>query len=817
MRFPLPARTWILIPLCALGFLGWLSRERAERVDYVTNTDREEAVIDATSATGYAGGKRWLIIPEHNNRSYQWIAETQQMLAQNDWRIRHVDYDNAPFGREVHAASLYRWWLGLMAGCDHSISGRPLGISVERAALFAGPALHLLFAIATTVFVARCFEAFPAILLSLGLVTIYPFAAGFLPGVPDDQGLAWIFGLWSVLPLLAGMRGPASPTPSAPAVPATPAHRRTVAFFFLGGVAGGLGMWISVTNQLPVIAGIMIGALAAAVATRNNRKDQPAAPSEATPWRTWALGGAVTCLTAYLVEYFPSHMELQLRAIHPLYGVAWIGAGEFLAQSESWIRQEKSAWNPRRSALLALAIAAMVGLVIALVQAGAQAWFTSAQSATRLSYLPNGVVAKSSAAWIARDGLNGPVAATTLPLLFALAALWLLVRGKTEFRQRAALALALGPVLIAVALACRWLWWWNVVDGMLLALVLAGTAGATTSMARWLWSGLAGLVLLPGAIQLLPPKAAGENIEFTRLEVEGLLERALAHWIADHAGPDGAVILTPPDRTASWCFHGGLRGIGSANWENRAGIEATVRIVTSTTAAEAQTLLNERGITHIILPSWDTDLDEFARWTLRNPEDGFIMALHHWSLPPWLRPLPYKLPAVAGFEDQTVAILEVTGENNRAASLSRLAEYFVETQQLDLAGSAGQSLQRFPTDLGALVALAQVEKARGNAADFAKTFDALLASLAGGFDRTLPWDRRVSLAVVLAQGNRSDLAQEQLRRCLEKVDAARVRSLTTGSLFRLQVLGKAYGLPIADPAVRDLARKLLPAELRERI
>jgi len=371
-------------------------------------------------------------------------------------------------------------------------------------------------------------------------------------------------------------------------------------------------------------------------------------------------------------------------------------------------------------------------------------------------------------------------------------------------------------VIVALVLACLQLRWWSLGDALLLALFVAAAA-AVPARNPWIWSAFAALVFLPGLPLLRPPAAAGDNVEFTRLEAEALIERSVAHWIADHAGPGGAVVLLPPDRTTSWCFHGGLRGLGTANWENRDGLAATVRIVTATTADEAQALIGQRGITHLVLPSWDTDLDTFARWSLRNPEDGFIMALHHWALPPWLRPVPYRLPAVAGFEGQSVVILEVTGENNRAAALGRLAEYFLETQQPDQAAAVGQALQRYPSDLGALVARAQIEKSRGDAPALAKVFDTLASSLAGGFDRTLPWDRRVSLAVVLAQGQREDLAREQVRRCLEKIDEARIHSLTTGSLFRLQVLAKAYGLEISDPGLRALAGKLLPAELRARL
>ena len=81
----------------------------------------------------------------------------------------------------------------------------------------------------------------------------------------------------------------------------------------------------------------------------------------------------------------------------------------------------------------------------------------------------------------------------------------------------------------------------------------------------------------------------------------------------------------------------------------------------------------------------------------------------------------------------------------------------------------------------------------------------------------MPWDRRVSLAIMLARGKQMDLAREQVRRCLKEVDEAKLRWLSTGSLYRLQVLCKAYGLPIADQRLRELARDLLPPELRSRL
>src|SRR4051812_46384220 len=127
----LSSRTWLFTLVGACGFLLWTDLAHVRRIEYISGLAEPPVAVDATTPTGYAGGMRRLIVPEHNNDSYQWLAQTQQMLAEKEWRVRHVSYDNAPFGREVRTPSAYRWWLGLVAWCDHSVSGRPLGLAVE--------------------------------------------------------------------------------------------------------------------------------------------------------------------------------------------------------------------------------------------------------------------------------------------------------------------------------------------------------------------------------------------------------------------------------------------------------------------------------------------------------------------------------------------------------------------------------------------------------------------------------------------------------------------------------------------------------------
>ena len=173
-------------------------------------SEKPPLTVSASSAPELESGNK-LIVPEQLTESYHWLAQTQRMFIRSEWRVRHIDYENAPYGRAVDSPSPYRWWLGLIAWCDHLVSGRTPAAAVERAALVADPLLHLLFLLGTTLLVAWRFGTLPAALVSIGLVAFFPFAAGFLPGAPDDRSLAQILALGSVLLLAAGLRSNSAP------------------------------------------------------------------------------------------------------------------------------------------------------------------------------------------------------------------------------------------------------------------------------------------------------------------------------------------------------------------------------------------------------------------------------------------------------------------------------------------------------------------------------------------------------------------------------------------------------------------------------
>lgn len=799
-------RLWALVPVCACAYAVWADQGRAARVDYVCALEGRARTADSlspVSPTGYAGGQRELIVPEANEDSFAWIAQTQQMFALGQARVRHVDYENAPYGHEVGAASPYRWWLGLMAWLDHEATGRPIGVCVERAALYADPVLHVLLVAGASAIAAWRFGGFASALLSLGLVGVFPFASRFLPGMPDQRGLAEILAFGSVLFLLPGLG-------------ARGAGAR--AWFALAGAVGALGMWISVPTQVPVTAGIVLGGLFEALVRRRAPAGQGAAP----PWRTWAYSGGAAVLAAYLAEYFPGDMgSFRMESLHPLYGLAWVGAGELLERASAWISGER----PRRAArdflAVGLSCAAVAGLPAVYWATGRPTFLAKDSLWARLGALPNSPVDASSWSWLAHGGASPAAWATLLPLAAAALAAWLVLRPGLAPAARRPLALALGPVVAAAAFAAERLGWWGVLDATLLPLVVAGASAGDWAIGRvrgrWLWAAVTLASASAGAALLFPRGPAGAATILTPSESEQLSERHLAHWLAKRSGTEGSVVFAPPKETAALSYFGGLRGIGTFAADNSAGFGATLSIAAASNMEEVQSSLQSRDVRFIVVPSWDRFFEDFARLYLVKEFSGrsslLFRALRSWTLPPWLRPVPYQLPVGGG----SVLVFEVVDEQSPAAAASRLAEYFVETGDLDRAGAAAEALRRFPGDLGALAAREQVESARGDAAAAARTLESLLARLANGGDRFLAWDRRVSVTTVLVREGRIELAREEARRCVADLNEARLRSLSTGSLYDLLVIARAFGLEIADPGLRDLAVELLPENLRGRI
>ncbi len=116
----------------------------------------------------------------------------------------------------------------------------------------------------------------------------------------------------------------------------------------------------------------------------------------------------------------------------------------------------------------------MASLPVAILRSADKGFLSGDLLTTRLSNLPDGVVADNFTAWVtAPDTAIAGVAATCLPLLLIFPAAWILIRRQTAGAERTAIGIAIGPVAACLCLSFSQLRWWNTVDCMLLPLLVA--------------------------------------------------------------------------------------------------------------------------------------------------------------------------------------------------------------------------------------------------------------------------------------------------------------------------------------------------------
>ena len=808
MRRILP-KLWLLVPVAALVFLVVSARVRVQHIEHVSAiAGGAEVAPDPASPTGHAGGVRVLVVPEREARSLQWVMQTQAMLERGEWRLERVEYDNAPHGRAVWTASPYRWWLAVVAWCDSRLADRPLAASVERAALWADPLLHGLVLIVVATLLGMRAGPVAAAVGSLAVAGLFPFAAAFLPGRPDEGGLALACALLSVLPIAVEL--------------AVPARRGAWLYFLVSGAAGGLGLWVNANMQMMVVLGSVVGGCAAIGWARRRTPDEHPGPGA---WRAWAVAGALVSVGGWWIEQPSAGWSLaQTRwdGCHPAYALAWLGLGEGLVRVQAWARHGRAAW--RWSAILAavVALGAVLVLPVWLARAGQPGFFGVGELLVRVSDRPGDAAVGGVFAWFGAQGLSLATVAAVLPIVVGLAVAGsVLLRRSGGGGAAGGVVFVLGPLLVALAGACFRPGDWTLAGAMLVTLVAPGVVvlreiGAGVAMRGWVAGATVGSVLA-GIVVVTPRAGAGAGESVSAAEVQALIERDLAWWLARQAPEPGAIVLAPPDLTVALIYHGGLRGLGSPYRENEDGFRYSVRLAAATTPDEGQALVESRGVRYIVMPTWDDFLDEYARLGANKPEHTLVALLHQWQPPRWLRAIPYQMPDVEGFAEQSVAVFEVVDLQDNPTALSRLAEYFLETGRTAQAVRLAAALKElFPTEPAAYVARAQVAVARRDAGGFREITEAILPMLDDGSAETLTWDRRVSLALVLAQAKHADLALAQTQRCLDEMDEPALRSLTSLSLQRFLALLKTQGLAFGDAELERLANDLLPPELRAR-
>jgi hypothetical protein len=795
---------WVAVAVLAAvtGFVLWDAAVRVRHVLAVTAsygvTVDNPATVPA-SPTGYADGRRSLVMPLGAADTAHWIMQTQMMLASGEWRVRRVDYDNAPDGREVHWAAPFHWWLAGLAWIDHGLTGRPLGQSVERAVIYSGPVMLGLLLAGLLPFLWRRFSVLAAVLCALGIVAVYPFYLDFAAGYADHHGLVNICGLLTVLFLAAG------------AQEETAAGARR--WFALSGLAGGAGLWISAATQTPVLLGLGLGALVAGWLARGATV-RPVWLNDPSLFRFWGLVGGGVSVAVWLLEYFPNHLGLRLEVNHPLYAAAWIGGGEVMRVALLALRDGPRALSGRDRVAGAVGVV-LVALLPVIIALSAAKTFLVADSF--LWRLHSQYIAEFQGLdRILRRGFNWVLAGLWLPMLLLVPALWRALRRSTSAAERASLALVLVPALLA------WLMGWNQVRWLSLAFALTVPVLAVffradeAARARAVFLGwLAAGVLLFGSGLVKAVQRTLDAPEFTTEDIRSLAERDVAHWLRLRGGPDRVVVAATPSVTTKLIYHGGITGVDTLYWENLAGLKRAAELFAAPTPEAAREIAARLGVTHIVFQSWgafETTLVRLQRGLPEEaplPADTFAARLLAAPVPPaWLRAVPFKLPKHPALEGEQVRIWEITPEQTPAAAAARAANYYLELGQLDQAEELAATLVRFEDQLAPMVMLAAIASRDNDREGFAAVFGRVLANLPQA--PALALDEHVHLVVVLTVGGRPELAKAQLRSAMAKVDERSLRQLSLGTLTDLLALSDGLKVALPTPELQRQAENLLP-------
>lgn len=817
---PLRRYGWTLVLGGSLLFLTADSLRKLSAVNRAmafAEAAQPAPALDAASPTGQRWGQRNQML--ESTDGYHWVMQTQQMIANGEWRVRHVDYDNAPRGREVHWDSPLHWWLAAVAWAEHVATGKPWEVSVEHAATYAMPWLLGIFAIVVVPLTARRFGAWPASLLALGLVTVAPFSSEFAAGSFDHHGIAASCALLTVLFLLAGGAG------SAKATEAVSAKR----WFIASGVAGAAGLWINAATQIPVLAGVGAGALLAtgrlARFTTENPDDQP----NSALWRVWGFAGGVASLAFYLVEYFPFHLGLRLEVNHPLYSLAWVGAGDLLARI-SVRRQGKPAVVAGNDRPWWILSSAAVALPAVLALSLPQQTFVVADKflwSLHMDYIDeySSVLSRLRAQ---ADNLLGAVLVRTslLPLLAIPAVVWLF-REKLTPAARASLALSLPPALLLTVLAWGQIRWLHVSCALWLAVLVAMAAIAISPGFRWslgrklLSAGFLTLLFLPYPVETIARAIRGHDNPGA-ISPENLRQsivRDFAYWLRRRLGGENTVVLSGPTASTELIYHGGFKTVGTFYWENIDGLRSLVDIYGAATPDQALVQLRQRGVTHLVIFPWGSFTDESARLVrgLRPgehiPPGAFARDLLESGrgMPDWVRPLAYHLPETPQFKDDLVLAFEIVPGQSAPEAAVRRAQFLVAFGNAeDASHLVADTLKANPTFLPALIMRAEFQRQARNQSGFSETLQRIQGALS--YNPPLETGDRVLLALELVAAREIDRAKQQLFACWATASERDLRRLTAAQLNLLLKMSQDLQVAPADAGKVSLAAGLLAAE-----
>ncbi len=352
----------------------------------------------------------------------------------------------------------------------------------------------------------------------------------------------------------------------------------------------------------------MIGATRVVAAGTGNHSPIEVRPSlrwAPELWRLWSRVGALTSLVAYLIEYLPGDLGMQLEVNHPLYALAWFCAGELLYR----ISNHRSAGNPwtwDSPAKLGLLVGG-IGLLPALAYWGPADWYLLKDPLMLRMHSVIGefqpLVSEVQAPWT----LAGDLA----PVVLVFIGIGFLVWYRKQPFLRTLLAISLIPALCLGVMFLAQVRWGGlfvvascVVVVPLFFVVTGDEPRSTRSRVATVLVLIAVSVqLVPNAVHAISRAGHRSNDHSILLLADEVFARdiALVLGASVERGGRPMTIMTGLGEGSRIHFFGQTRAPGSLYWENLDGVRDMVDFFADSGEKEAIRVARDRNIDYVVV------------------------------------------------------------------------------------------------------------------------------------------------------------------------------------------------------------------------
>ena len=660
------------------------------------------------------------ILPPASMDMRWWILHAQSLLESDSLRIRETPIDNAPSGREVHWSSGLIWLIAGLAKLISFFNGRPPMDYVTWAAILAPLILLTLSVAGIGALVAKRLGWGLAGLFVLVLFTSRTVHEGFVYGMLDHHGIVFAFATASVLAVVfAGAGLVNSKKAKFPFLLNEASARR---WMILAGTLGGAALWVSAATAIPVLAGCGLGAIVAAASAR-----RMGAGIQPQLWRAWGLAGCLSSLFFYALEYFPSHMGWRLEVNHPLHALAWLAASELLARliSRLFTGGRLTSGTPRDLLTAGLAIACVLLPAVMAISRPDLFFYVSDKF---LLALHKEHINEFQPLWIFLVAGEGAVfqilTVFVWPLVVLLGIPLLLWRKGISPVWRALAFFVFCPLLVMQLLAFSQIRWQGMATGLWMIEVLL--LAAATLQLHTLSPLPRGVLTLLAALSVIAatwhPQAVFRNAltvptdfknELPKRCAPTVLLRDVAHRLLQANPHRIPIVLAGPNSSTDLSYYGHIHTLGTLYWENVEGLKKAAGIFAAPNAQEALSLIQQAGVTHIVVASWDDFGMDYVKLLNESgaiseaPAEPFVKSLLDGAEPPfWIRPLYYPIPAVFGLDGAQVRIFAVLPNQSPLDALIHRGTYHLDAGDSEAAKKIFQrALETSPDDTRALQGL----------------------------------------------------------------------------------------------------------------